>query len=130
MATRMPLTASWIALLTSARARELWRVTSRAMRRKTRATSTTNGVMASTASASRQSMPNRTAMRMPAVANWLMTSVLMLSTSPNSCVSLVMRLTMRPEEYSSKNDMSWRMAAAKTSLRMALTTSAMTCAVR
>jgi hypothetical protein len=108
-----------MAALTLAMARLPWRVTRRASLRKALARSSTTGVMASMARARRHSMLMSTPASSTTVMSWLTVSTTRMATLANSWVSEVMRLTMRPERNSSKNERSWAMVARKASRRRA-----------
>ncbi len=57
-------------------------------------------------------------------------SVISTATRPNSSVSLVMRLTMRPDWYWSKKLMSWFITDRNASVRIASTTALINCTVK
>ncbi len=71
----------------------------------------------STAIVSCQEMANSTTVRMTNDSSWLTTSVIRVTIWENSCVSVVMRLMMRPARNWSKNDRSWLMTASNASTR-------------
>ncbi len=83
--------------LTSAITRWLWLVMRRASPRKRFATQKATGAITNTSIASRHSMLSSTKKSTAESSNWLPTSVTNVATRPNSSLSLLIRLTMRPD---------------------------------